>query len=425
MAASNLGQMQKGLVALAGVAALATLLASRQRQRNQANQPWLDGPSKTFLPELSATEAEALPYPPDALPGRRDVPTPYGVVRVFEWGPEDGERVLFLHGIGTPCVALGGMAAELVEIGKCRVMLFDLFGRGYSDAPSDLPYDMRLYTTQILLVLASSHLPWTGDEGFHLVGYSLGGGISVPFATYFPHMVRSLILVAGGGLIRESHVGWRGKLLYSSGWFPEGLLQRLVKSRLTPQAHGTTDEQQGSLLKEEVDIEAAEAPPQDLGVKPQGNSDASGGESFDRAVLPGGATVSSVMSWQLRHHSGFVSAFMSTIRHAPIYEEWGHWRRLGSLLAERRVAEGSTPRGLVGGKVLLVLGRTDPVIVKEELVHDATEALGQDGFEAAVLEAGHEIALTKGREIARTVSRFWEDTRATDAIDLALSENRG
>lgn len=126
MAASNLGQMQKGLVALAGVAALATLLASRQRQRNQANQPWLDGPSKTFLPELSATEAEALPYPPDALPGRRDVPTPYGVVRVFEWGPEDGERVLFLHGIGTPCVALGGMAAELVEIGKCRVMLFGM-----------------------------------------------------------------------------------------------------------------------------------------------------------------------------------------------------------------------------------------------------------------------------------------------------------
>lgn len=127
MATSNLGQLQKGLVALAGVAALATLLASRQRQRIQTKQPWLDGPLRTLLPELSATEAEALPYPPDALPGRRDVPTPYGVIHVFEWGPEDGERVLFVHGIGTPCVALGGMAAELVEMGKCRVMVFGTF----------------------------------------------------------------------------------------------------------------------------------------------------------------------------------------------------------------------------------------------------------------------------------------------------------
>ncbi|TLS22488.1 uncharacterized protein PpBr36_09747 [Pyricularia pennisetigena] len=419
MAASNIGQVQKGLIALAGVAALATLLASRQQQ---TKQPWLDGPSKTLLPELSDKDAEALPYPPDALPGRRDVPTPYGVIRVFEWGPEDGERVLFLHGISTPCVALGSMAAELVDMGKCRVILFDLFGRGYSDAPSDLPYDMRLYTTQILLVLASSHLPWTGDEGFHLIGYSFGGGISVPFATFFPHMVRSLILVAGCGLIRESHVGWWSKLLYSSGWLPEGLLQRLVKSRLTPQKPGPNNDQQNSVLKEEVVTEADKAPPQDLEVRPQGNSDASGGESFDRAVLPGGATVSSVMNWQLQHHSGFVPAFMSTIRHAPIYEEWGHWRRLGSLLAERRVVGGPTPRGLVGGKVLLVLGRNDPVIVKEELVHDAAEALGQNGFEAAVLEGGHEVPLSKGHDVAREIIRFWEDTRATDAV-LHLDPN--
>lgn len=422
---ANLSQLQRGLLALAGAVAITKLLASTQRQKKSRNEPWIDGPSEKLPPAPSATEAEeALPYPPDALPGRRDVSTPYGTIRVFEWGPESGERVLLLHGIGTPCLALGGMAAELVDAGKCRVMLFDLFGRGYSDAPSDLPYDVRLYTSQILLVLASSNLPWTGDEGFHLVGYSLGGGITVSFATYFPYMLRSLTLVAGSGLIRRTHVGWRSRLLYSSGWLPERLLQWLVGARLTPGT--TTDEKETAASSgEDLALEVAEAAPSR---QLRGNSDASGGDSFDRAVLPTGATVASVIGWQLRHHVGFVPAFMSTIRHGPIYEDWVHWRRLGSLLAERRTDDcrpAPPPPGLVGGKILMVLGRTDPVVVKEELVHDATEALGPDGFEAVVLEAGHEVAMSMGHVVARTTMQFWEDNRATDAVDSALFVNRG
>jgi hypothetical protein len=67
--------------------------------------------------------AETLPYPPDAFPGARLVYTPYGTIKVFEWGPETGEKVLLIHGIGTPCIALGNMAHELVRNGF-RVMLF-------------------------------------------------------------------------------------------------------------------------------------------------------------------------------------------------------------------------------------------------------------------------------------------------------------
>lgn len=65
------------------------------------------------------------PLPNDVLPGARDVATPYGSIRVYEWGPEDGPKVLLVHGITTPCVALGGVAHALVDRG-CRVMLFDL-----------------------------------------------------------------------------------------------------------------------------------------------------------------------------------------------------------------------------------------------------------------------------------------------------------
>lgn len=44
-------------------------------------------------------------------------------MRVYEWGPEDGHKVLLVHGITTPCIALGAVAHGLVDNG-CRVMLF-------------------------------------------------------------------------------------------------------------------------------------------------------------------------------------------------------------------------------------------------------------------------------------------------------------
>jgi len=70
-------------------------------------------------------------------------------------------------------------------------MLFDLWGRGYSDSV-DLPHDSRLYTTEILLAITSSPIAWT-PEGFSLIGYSLGGGICADFTAAFPEMVKSLV----------------------------------------------------------------------------------------------------------------------------------------------------------------------------------------------------------------------------------------
>jgi hypothetical protein len=63
------------------------------------------------------------PYRKDTFPGSREFETVYGTIQIFEWGQEDGEKVLLIHGLGTPCIALGDMAREFVDKG-CRVMLF-------------------------------------------------------------------------------------------------------------------------------------------------------------------------------------------------------------------------------------------------------------------------------------------------------------
>ncbi|GAB1311683.1 hypothetical protein MFIFM68171_01893 [Madurella fahalii] len=397
---------------LGAVGVSAGLVAALFTRERRPNKRCIKSPRKTHLPHLSEDEIAALPYPPDVLPGSRDVETPYGCIKVFEWGPEAGEKVLLLHGISTPCVALGTLAEGLVSKGY-RVMLFDFFGRGYSDTPLDIPYDIRLYTTQILLVLASSRLPWTGADGFHLVGYSLGGGIAVPFARHFPHMVRSVVVVAGGGLIRSEHVSWKSRLLYSTDIFPEPVLQMLIRRRLTPRRRDAVTETK--MATEVVDVKGKQ-PHARYQRKEHKDSDANGGDGFDNALLLArrpGHTVSSVMGWQLRHHEGFIPAFVSSIRYAPIYDQNEDWYALGLLLAERRERVGwedteDEMPGLRGGKILLVLGATDPVIVKEELIHDATAVLGEDGFEAVVIDSGHELVMSKGDEIASVLASFWQ-----------------
>ena len=76
--------------------------------------------------QLELLQEDDHPYPSDAFPGGRLVSTEYGTIKVFEWGPEDGEKVLLMHGIGTPCIALGDMANEFVTQGY-RVMLFGMY----------------------------------------------------------------------------------------------------------------------------------------------------------------------------------------------------------------------------------------------------------------------------------------------------------
>jgi len=54
---------------------------------------------------------------------------------------------------------------------------------------------------QLLFAASSSPLPWC-TEGFNVVGFSLGGGITMEFVASFPWLVRSVALLAPTGLLR-------------------------------------------------------------------------------------------------------------------------------------------------------------------------------------------------------------------------------
>lgn len=136
-----------------GALSLCLIGAYRLKWRDGSPEP-LDhvvaSPLGILLPKLSDLEKCRLPYPPDLFPGARDVQTPYGSLRVYEWGPESGRKVLLVHGISTPCLSLGLLAQHLVDNG-CRVILF---GKPYPtmimlsgiSAPMDIRKEQRLIT---------------------------------------------------------------------------------------------------------------------------------------------------------------------------------------------------------------------------------------------------------------------------------------
>lgn len=64
---------------LAAIASLGTLVLLRSLRHGPVAM--IPSPRETVLPHLTPEEAQQLPYPPDPLPGRRDVDSPLGEYR--------------------------------------------------------------------------------------------------------------------------------------------------------------------------------------------------------------------------------------------------------------------------------------------------------------------------------------------------------
>ena len=78
---------------------------------------------------------------------------------------------------------------------------------------------------------------------------------------------------------------------------------------------------------------------------------------------------------------------------------------MGALLAARR--ENSHLPGLFGGKVLFLLGSADKIVREDKIIPDAEGIIGGNACQVEVLDAGHELGITKGTEAAEIANKFW------------------
>ncbi|KIK00540.1 hypothetical protein K443DRAFT_679111 [Laccaria amethystina LaAM-08-1] len=206
----------------------------------------------TSLASLPATSKSWSIYPENYYPGGGYATFPYGRVRYWVMGPETGEKVVLIHGLSIPAIIWKEIAPKLASRGY-RVLLYDLYGRGYSDAPQ-MTYDPNLYTIQLALLM--QHLRW---DKAAIVGVSMGGGIAAAFTAQFPHLVNDkVVLIASAGLMETSDISRTAKFMSSP------LIQTLASStpvrkylqRLTNSTRGA----ESNPLTEIVRLQSAHLP---------------------------------------------------------------------------------------------------------------------------------------------------------------------
>ncbi len=113
----------------------------------------------------------------------------------YEWfGPAQGTTAVCVHGLTTPSFVWRSLAKGLALMGY-RTLVYDLYGRGFSDRPKG-PQDRQFFLDQLHELLAHQGV----TDSFTLLGYSMGGAIATCFTAENPDRVDRLILLAPAGM---------------------------------------------------------------------------------------------------------------------------------------------------------------------------------------------------------------------------------
>lgn len=203
-------------------------------------------------------------------------------------------------------------------------------------------------------------------------------------------MVESLILLAPAGLIRPENFGRASRLVFTTGIIPERLLAWLTKRRLRQPiassvakrvkkaAAAANGLRQGEDGKENLLDVATQEAVDPVDEPPQ--------TAFELEVI-------SFVHWVLDFHHGFVPAFMSTVRHAPLMDQQGYWRQL----AKRKP-----------GTTAVLLGTDDTLIQRDDYVEDALPLIGgEENVFWRVVPGSHNFPFTHAADALERIYEFW------------------
>ena len=268
----------------------------------------------------------------------------------------------------------------------------DLWGRGYSDTPTGLPHDDRLYSSQILIALASSPLSWTGAStgGFSIIGFSLGGGIAMSFFARFPYLIRSIILLAPSGIIRSLPGGYGSIFFRYPSIVPSSYLRRLVGcllgTKLGMMTQIRTEEKEPPVHEAESQLSANSA----LGAK----------QTVD---------MSSVTQWQFDNHRGFVHSFVNTSQYGPVQDRQSDWNKVCEIIkGKQKHGSGYPSYNHQNNKILFIFGDSDEIIIGKEIIEDFEKMLGSsEEFQFKTVAGNHSFPVLSSEEVVRHIFDFW------------------
>lgn len=111
-------------------------------------------------------------------------------------GDKNNEAIIFVHGLGDEASSIWKDSIEALK-DRYYVVTFDLIGFGKSSKPEAI-YSPSNYA----LLLDFVQKEFVGRE-FYLVGHSLGGAISLKYATLFGHNIKKMLIIDSAGILHK------------------------------------------------------------------------------------------------------------------------------------------------------------------------------------------------------------------------------
>ena len=263
--------------------------------------------------------------------------------------------------------------------------LQDLWGRGYSDTPKNVVFDVRLYTTELLYAVTSSTLSWTTGEGFSIVGFSLGGGIAVDFAGTFPNFINSIVAICPVGVLRRLPEGYNDPVLQKPETAPTPTYIHDLAGRIL-----------GIELENPGMLKYSDSKPFDNDSKPEPALSEEGWE-------PPEISMADILQWQWDYHKGLVHAFSNTVKDGAIQRHYGIYKRLGDIIS----GKAQTASRLRGSRALVIFGVGDDIVVPMETKEDILKVMPAECVEFESFEGGHGFVYPRSSALVGRLVRLW------------------
>ncbi|OAA33050.1 hypothetical protein AAL_00515 [Moelleriella libera RCEF 2490] len=124
------------------------------------------------------------------------------------------------------------------------------------------------------------------------------------------------------------------------------------------------------------------------------SSDGASSTTTTTTTLPLEKRVLDYVRWMVLHHDGFVAAFMSCIRHAPLTNQHHQWRGLA------RRAPGTTA---------VIFAETDELISEKDYEQQGLPlAGGREHVFWRVVSGSHDFVMTHPDSIMAALDEFWQ-----------------
>ncbi|UWR22290.1 alpha/beta fold hydrolase [Sulfitobacter sp. S190] len=176
----------------------------------------------------------------DSLRGRavgQFAELPAGTTHFQFLGPENGPLVVCVHGLTTPSFMWHAIAKSLADAGA-RVLIYDLYGRGYSARPEGAQ-TTAFFVTQLTHLL--DHV--NARQHMTLLGYSMGARIAANFAAQHPDRTDAIVMVAPAlsGIVENRFLETVRRWRFFGRWlmladYPRRFRSQMRRDAAAPQA---------------------------------------------------------------------------------------------------------------------------------------------------------------------------------------------